>query len=85
MVSYKNNYLKLVNSGKKIFRRQDAPDVFDMTTVAFVLKSDFILKNSSIWDGKVKGVEVPIHRAIDIDNQFDLDLARIYYNDRFTK
>ncbi len=85
MVSYKNKNLKLVNTGKKIFRRQDAPDVFDMTTVAFVLKSDFIIKNSSIWDGKVKGVEVPIHRAIDIDNQFDLDLARIYYNDRFTK
>ena len=83
MVSYKRDNLKLVNSGKKIFRRQDAPVVFDMTTVAFVLKPDFILNNNSIWDGKVKGTEVPVERAIDIDDQIDLDMARFLYNDRF--
>lgn len=83
MVSYKGDNLKLVNSGKKIFRRQDAPVVFDMTTVAFVLKPDFILNNNSIWDGKVKGTEVPVERAIDIDDQIDLDMARFLYNDKF--
>lgn len=83
MVSYKRDNLKLVNSGKKIFRRQDAPVVFDMTTVAFVLKPDFILNNNSIWDGKVKGTEVPVERAIDIDDQIDLDMARFLYNDKF--
>ena len=83
MVSYEKDNLKLVNSGKNIFRRQDAPVVFDMTTVAFVLKPEFILNNNSIWDGKVKGTEVPIERAIDIDDQIDLDMARFLYNDRF--
>ena len=83
MVSYEKDNLKLVNSGKNIFRRQDAPLVFDMTTVAFVLKPEFILNNNSIWDGKVKGTEVPIERAIDIDDQIDLDMARFLYNDRF--
>ncbi len=83
MVSYEKDNLKLVNSGKNIFRRQDAPEIFDMTTVAFVLKPDFILNNNSIWDGKVKGTEIPLERAIDIDDQIDLDMARFLYNDRF--
>lgn len=83
MVSYEKDNLKLVNSGKNIFRRQDAPVIFDMTTVAFVLKPDFILNNNSIWDGKVKGTEIPLERAIDIDDQIDLDMARFLYNDRF--
>ena len=81
----KKNNMRLVNKGKNIFRRQDAPLVYDMTTVAFVIKTDFIVKHNSIWKGKVKGVEVPIERAIDIDNQLDLDLARYLFNEKFKK
>ena len=77
MVLDNKNNMRLVNKGKNIFRRQDAPLVYDMTTVAFV-KTDFIVKHNSIWKGKVKGVEVPIERAIDIDNQLDLDFTDIY-------
>ena len=81
----KKNNMRLVNKGKNIFRRQDAPLVYDMTTVAFDIKTDFIVKHNSIWKGKVKGVEVPIERAIDIDNQLDLDLARYLFNEKFKK
>ena len=48
---------------------------FDLTTVAYVAWPDFILQSSCIWDGIVKGVIVPQHRAIDIDTETDFFIA----------
>ena len=28
-------------------------------------------KKKSIWDGFVRGIEIPIERSIDIDNKYD--------------
>ena len=64
-----------IQSKEKLFRRQDAPLVYDLTTVAYVLNPNFILENKSIWDGNVHGVYVPKERAIDIDSEYDLKLA----------
>jgi len=58
-----------------ISRRQDAPVVYDMTTVAFVAKPEFVLSNNSIFDGVVKAVTVPNERAIDIDTLLDFEMA----------
>jgi N-acylneuraminate cytidylyltransferase len=58
-----------------ITRRQDAPVVYDMTTVCYVASPDFILSSNSIFEGNVKAVRVPIERAIDIDTLFDFKLA----------
>jgi len=60
---------------KKISRRQDAPEVFDMTTVAYVSSPSFILKNDAIFQGRVKAVEIPSERAIDIDTELDFSFA----------
>ena len=68
--------LQLVNEGNSIKRRQDAPQCFDIATVAYVSRPDFIMNSSSIWDGKVRGVEVPYERAIDIDTHVDYEIAR---------
>ena len=67
----------ILKSKKKISRRQDAPEVFDLTTVAYVLNPEFILKNNSIWDGNVKGILIPKERALDIDNEFDFKIAEM--------
>ena len=64
-----------IQSKEKLFRRQDAPLVYDLTTVAYVLNPNFILENKSIWDGNVHGIYVPKERAIDIDSEYDLKLA----------
>jgi CMP-N-acetylneuraminic acid synthetase len=58
-----------------IRRRQDAPAVYDMTTVAYVSRPDFILENSGVFAGKVKSVIVPKERAVDIDDEFDFMVA----------
>lgn len=54
-------------SDGSIVRRQDAPQTFDLTTVAYVARPQFVLESYSIWDGKVGAVEVPRERAVDID------------------
>ncbi len=62
---------------KGISRRQDAPVVYDMTTVCYVASPDFIMNKDSIFEGCVKAVHVPPERAIDIDTLLDFQIAEI--------
>ena len=60
--------------------RQAAPIVFDMTTVCYVVKPQFILEKKSLFEGKVTAVHVPNRRAIDIDTIEDFHIAEMYLN-----
>nr|WP_321514097.1 acylneuraminate cytidylyltransferase family protein [uncultured Pseudodesulfovibrio sp.] len=60
---------------KDITRRQDAPAVFDMTTVCYVTTPDFIRQKDGVFQGSVKMVEIPPERAIDIDTELDFAFA----------
>jgi N-acylneuraminate cytidylyltransferase len=57
-------------------RRQDTPEGYDLTTLAYVLRPNFILNHQRMWDGRVKGVMVPSERALNIDTLLDLEIAR---------
>ena len=59
-------------------RRQDAPIVYDMATVAYVLRPEFVMTHQSIFDGRVRAVHVPLERAIDIDTLMDFTIAEFY-------
>ena len=48
-----------------------------MTTVAYVTTPKFIIEKDGIFSGKVGHVQIPIERAIDIDNPFDLKIAEL--------
>jgi len=61
--------------GKPIVTRQQPPPLFDMTTVAYVAKPEFVLKADSIFSGKVAAVTIPEERAVDIDTPFDFEFA----------
>lgn len=67
--------LSLLVKGDKVDRRQDAPIAYDITTLAYVSRPEFILRVERIWDGRVRGVEVPQERAIDIDTEHDFVVA----------
>ena len=58
-----------------ITRRQDSPAVFDMATVAYVVRPEFVFSNNSIFQGRVRAVQVPSKRAIDIDTFLDFQIA----------
>ena len=60
---------------KAIARRQDAPIVFDMATVCYAVKSEFVMSHESIFEGCVRSVHVPIERSIDIDTILDFQIA----------
>ena len=59
-----------------ISRRQDAPEVYDMTTVAYVFNPKFVLSHSSLFEGRVMASHIPVHRAIDIDTALDFEWAQ---------
>jgi len=65
----------VVPTSKEFARRQDVPTVFDMTTIAYVADSEFVLTRDSIFQGRVKAVEIPPERAIDIDTLLDFEIA----------
>jgi CMP-N-acetylneuraminic acid synthetase len=65
-----------------IMRRQDAPVVFDMATVAYVARPDFVMQQFGTFNGRVRAVKVPVERAVDIDTLFDFELAEFLINRR---
>jgi N,N'-diacetyl-8-epilegionaminate cytidylyltransferase len=61
-------------------RRQDVPEVFDITTVAYAVRTPLILDGDGLFDGKVHAVEVPSERAMDIDTPYDFLMAELLAN-----
>lgn len=62
-------------------RRQDVPSAYDITTVAYVLRKDFILRKNSLFEGRVKSVIIPKERAVDIDDIWDFMFADKIYSE----
>ena len=58
-----------------ITQRQDAPEIFDMTTVAYVSRPEFVMTGNSLFEGRVRQVYIPVERAIDIDTPLDFMIA----------
>lgn len=65
-----------------IARRQDAPVVYDMSTVAYVARPEFIMTHNATFEGRVRAVHVPTARAIDIDTLLDFQVAECLLNIR---
>jgi len=71
---------RLILGDANFKRRQDAPIVYDITTVAYVTRPDFVLQNNGLFDGRVKSVIVPKERAVDIDDAYDFRVAEVLFN-----
>ena len=65
-----------------IVRRQDVPEVYDVTTVAYVAKPEFVISHNAMFEGRVRSVHVPQERSIDIDNLLDFQIAESLLNFR---
>ena len=78
MIKIKKGKIKLFSKlNKKISRRQDAPECFDLTTVCYVFKPEFILKTKNLFKGKTGYVVIPKDRSLDIDDKIDYRIARL--------
>ena len=89
------NMVKLDNSGKanlviknykKSKIRQNYQKIYGITTVAYVARTNFVLSHNSFFDtNKVKTVEVPVERSIDIDTLYDFKIAEQLMLERLNK
>lgn len=78
-----DGFCVLLNDPKEeVSRRQDAPEVFDVTTVVYATTPDFIRNSYGVFSGKVASVVVPKQRAVDIDDIYDFKLAEAIMNER---
>lgn len=68
-----------------IARRQDTPMIYDMTTVAYVARSKFVMTHNATFEGRVRAVHVPPERALDIDTLLDFQIAECLLNVREQK
>jgi CMP-N-acetylneuraminic acid synthetase len=97
--SARNPYLNMVKigaddlitiaiDGSSAKRRQDVPEMFDITTCVYVATSAHVLNcarlGTRLIDGRVGYVIIPPERALDIDNHFDLHLAELMLSRPFT-
>lgn len=94
--SHRNPYFNMLKKSDEGFelvipnsngpmRRQDAKPVYDMTTVCYVVNSEFILMHDNIFEGRIGAHLVPIDRAIDIDTPRDFRIAEILFDERELK
>jgi CMP-N-acetylneuraminic acid synthetase len=65
----------VISAQGAVFRRQDAPAVYDVTPVAYVTNPEFVLTRNGIFEGRVRAVQVPPERAVDIDTILDFTIA----------
>jgi N-acylneuraminate cytidylyltransferase len=65
----------VIPPSSKLVRRQDAPLVYDMTTVGYVSRPDFVMTSAGMFEGRVRAVHVPLERALDIDTLLDFQIA----------
>jgi N-acylneuraminate cytidylyltransferase len=72
----------VVPKSAAVSRRQDAPITYDITTVCYVAQPKFVLKNNSIFEGKVNSVLIPPERSIDIDTNHDFEIAEFLMHQR---
>lgn len=68
---------RLVIEGHPAARRQDVPTVYDLTTVAYVTRPEFIRTHDRLFDGRVRSVIIPKTRAVDIDDIHDFQFAEV--------
>jgi CMP-N-acetylneuraminic acid synthetase len=72
----------VIQPQSSVVRRQDAPEVFDITTVAYVVRSEFVMSHEGAFEGNVRHVHVPPERSIDIDTLLDFKIAEYLIQSR---
>lgn len=65
-----------------IHRRQDAPALYNIATVAYAWRPTYVGAADSLFEGIVRAVEVPPERAVDIDSELDLAFAEFLWRRR---
>lgn len=82
LVERPEGWKRVIEPPEPFTSRQQAPKSYDMSTVAFVGRPNFILEKSSLWDGSISALVIPEERSIDIDTELDLRFAEFLFSKR---
>ncbi len=70
-----NDLIRIAIEGSDATRRQDVPEMYDITTCVYVSSPHYIQNCTRLIDGNVGYIKIPTHRSIDIDTEYDFHLA----------
>lgn len=70
-----NRCKKIFDSSNTFYNRQSAPEVWDIATVIYIAKPQYILESKDFLSGDIIPFYIPKQRAIDIDDQYDFKFA----------
>ena len=70
-----DDLIRIAISGSSAVRRQDVPDVYDITTCVYVTSPAYVQTCGRLIEGRVGHIRIPVERALDIDTEFDLHVA----------
>lgn len=76
--------IKIAIGGSSAVRRQDVPDMYDITTCVYVANASYVQRCAKLTEGRVGHILIPPERALDIDTYFDLYLAELMLNHPYT-
>ncbi len=80
MVTREDNGLCHKLYDANVMRRQDAKPTYDITTVAYVTRPNYIMKQEHLFAGRIASVLIPKERALDIDDAYDFLIAETLYD-----
>ena len=59
----------------KYNNRQEIPLTYDVTTIGYISKTDYVLKCSHIFNGNVGAITIDKQYCLDIDDSYDFEIA----------
>ena len=78
MIEIKNGKVELSKKLKNApVSRQLAPQVFDMNASIYIWSRDFLLKENSLFSGRLGFYQMPEDRSIDIDSPLDWEIVKM--------
>lgn len=82
MVKTKGLKISLISNKKEYFSRQVAPKIFDVNSSIYLWRKSKLLNKKLKIINNMTGYHImPLERSIDIDNHFDLKLAKFLFHE----
>ena len=83
IIEYKNKKLSISKKNIKIpDSRQQTPITYDMNASIYIWTRGFLLKENSLFSGKLGFYEMPEDRSIDIDSPLDWEIVKMLMEKR---
>jgi CMP-N,N'-diacetyllegionaminic acid synthase len=78
MIENSKNGYKVIRKKKNLFRRQDAPEVFEINASIYIFRRNALLKKNKLLNKKTIIYLMPRERSADIDDIYDFNIVKLY-------